>query len=168
MTWPLPVKRNSIHRCLGCLQQVKHEYALVKNKLEALFNVSLHKTRFTSEQKTAQNMGLKMLLWKVPDYRSHPVFIWLELQFLQLEQQIVAAGGSPSIWTLRTGEAEIKRWSRFRFLLSGGEISSYSVFFFTFLPLSVGSLGGWWRIYLQLLSFWMHKTKMSALGSWCE
>lgn len=62
--WPvwsiflLLIKRSSFSRCLTCLQQVKHEYALVKSKLEALFNVSGHMTRFQSEQKIVQNLSL--------------------------------------------------------------------------------------------------------------
>lgn len=55
---------NSWHSCLKCLQQVKHEYSLVKNKLETLFKVS---RRFCREiilfQSTIQILYLQALLF---------------------------------------------------------------------------------------------------------
>ncbi|OWM85400.1 hypothetical protein CDL15_Pgr019024 [Punica granatum] len=67
----------NVEGCLKCLQQLKHEYAIVKTKLEALFSVSRRKTGFSSEEKTSQNPNLT----RVSGF------------CFQLEQQILAAGG---------------------------------------------------------------------------
>ncbi|KAJ8760696.1 hypothetical protein K2173_017724 [Erythroxylum novogranatense] len=79
--------------CQKCLQQVKHEYSLVKAKLETLFKVP---KKWMDQE---DDMNFLIIVLQVAEFFFHTCafsiyFNNFYLEWLQLEQQVLAAGGS--------------------------------------------------------------------------